>query len=97
MPDFKLSREAKADLKSIARYTDAEWGYEQTDLYLRRFDQSFQKLAETPNLGQRCEDIRPGYRRYPHGSHVIFYRQAEDGTVEIIRILHKRMLPDSYL
>ncbi len=34
---------------------------------------------------------------FPQGSHIIFYRLAAEGIVEIIRILHKRMLPEGHL
>jgi len=41
-------------------------------------------------MGSAADDIRPGYRRFPHESHVIFYMvDAED--ILIVRILHKRM------
>ncbi|MBS8242157.1 type II toxin-antitoxin system RelE/ParE family toxin [Marinobacter lipolyticus] len=52
MPSFKLSRKAKADLKSIARYTEREWGRDQRNHYVLQFDQCFHLLADNPNLGQ---------------------------------------------
>ena len=97
MPQFKLSRKAKADLTSIALYTEREWGRDQRNHYILQFDQCFHLLGENPNLGQACDEISPGYRHYPQGSHIIFYRLATEGIVEIIRILHKRMLPDGHL
>ena len=83
MPNFKLSRKAKADLRSIALYTERKWGRDQRNHYLLQFDQCFHLLGENPNLGR--------------GSHIIFYRLAADGATEIIRILHKRMLPEGHL
>jgi len=97
MPNFRLSRKAKADLKSIARHTEREWGRDQRNHYLLQLDQGFHLLGENPGAGQACDEIRPGYRQYPRGSHIIFYRQSPGGTVEIIRILHKRMLPETHL
>ncbi|RBP31104.1 toxin ParE1/3/4 [Marinobacter pelagius] len=97
MLNFKLSRKAKADLKSIAVYTEREWDRDQRNHYIFQFDQCFHLLGENPNLGQSCEEISPGYRQYPQGSHIIFYRVANDGVVEVIRILHKRMLPEGHL
>lgn len=93
MSNFKLSRKAKNDLKSIARSTEREWGRSQRNHYLLQFDQCFHFLGENPNIGQTCDQIRPGYRYHPHGSHIIFYRLSNNGVAEIIRILHKRMLP----
>lgn len=97
MANFKLSRKAKADLKSIAQHTERKWGRGQRNQYVLQFDRSFHFLGETPYLGQPCEELRAGYRQYPQGSHMIFYRQNDEGIVEIIRILHKRMLPDDHL
>lgn len=97
MPSFKLSRKAKADLKSIALFTERKWGRDQRNHYILQFDQSFNLLSENPNLGKVCDEISLGYRQHPQGSHIIFYRLATDGSVEIIRILHKQMLPAAYL
>jgi len=97
MPKFRLSRKAKADLKFIARHTEREWGRDQRNHYILQFDQCFHLLGENPDLGQACDEISPGYRQYPCGSHILFYRQDPRGAVEIIRILHKRMLPEGHL
>jgi toxin ParE1/3/4 len=64
--------------------------------YLAQFDRRFHALAELPNLGRSCDDIRPGYRRYSEGSHKIFHREA-GGGIEIVRILHGRMDADRHL
>jgi toxin ParE1/3/4 len=90
MVNFHLTELAKQDLRSIGRYTQATWGREQRNTYLARLDASFHLLAVEPQLGKSCEDLRAGYRKYPVGRHLIFYRQSLDG-VEIIRILHQRM------
>lgn len=52
-------------------------------------------LADKPNLGRRCDDIRPGLRRHEHDKHVLFVRQERDGIL-ISRILHQRMLPERH-
>ena len=51
MPNFKLSRKAKADLKSIALYTERKWGRDPRNHYVLQFDQCFHLLGENPNLG----------------------------------------------
>jgi toxin ParE1/3/4 len=73
------------------------WGEAQMTRYLAGLDHAFHLLAEAPELGATCEDIQPGYRRLPHGAHVIFYRVDDDRAVEVVRILHERMLPDRHL
>lgn len=91
MKPFKLTVSAKADLKDIALFTQRKWGKEQRNLYLKQFDESFWMLSENPVLGRRCDEIRDGYRKFPQGSHVIFYQQTDSKEILIIRILHKNM------
>ena len=93
MTQFKLSRTAKADLKNIAQHTERQWGRAQRNHYILQLDQGFHLLADNPELGHCCDEISPGYRQYLVGSHVICYRLGSGEIPEIIRILHKRMLP----
>jgi len=93
MPSFKLSAKAKIDLKKIAIFTEKRWGRTQRNAYLLQFDQCFHQLADSSTMGTTCNHIKAGYREFPQGSHLIFYRVSNKGIVEIIRILHKNMLP----
>jgi toxin ParE1/3/4 len=77
---FRFSRRAESDLMEIAQYT---------------LNRCCQQLADNPDLGRACDDIRPGLRRMEHGRHVVFYRQNADGVL-ISRILHQRMLPERH-
>lgn len=80
MGNFRLTQMALTDLRSIGRYTQATWGREQRDRYLAKLDRSFFLLAEDPQRGWDCADIRAGYRKYHVGRHLIFYRVAQDDT-----------------
>ena len=91
MTDFRITAAAKQDLKNIAKFTQTNWGREQRNIYLTDFDHAFHQLAENPELGQECDYVYPGYRFFPVGSHLVFYKSGIDKTVEIIRVLHKRM------
>lgn len=90
MKAFELTREAKEDLRKIARYTEKRWGRDQRYLYAKQFDDVFHFLAETPSVGKKCDYIKVGYRKFPQGSHIIFYRETTN-KITIIRILHKNM------
>jgi len=96
MSAFRITERAKQDLHSIGRYTQVTWGREQRNRYLKNLDASFHLLAEEPQRGKACDDIRPGYRKYHVGRHLIFYRHSTEG-LEIIRILHDRMDVEAYL
>ncbi len=91
MTPFKLTVLAKADLKDIALFTQSKWGKEQRNLYLKQFDDSFHMLSKNPEIGKNCGWIKQGYRKFPQGSHVIFYEQIAHCEILIVRILHKSM------
>ncbi len=76
MLTFRLTQKAIEDLKDIGRYTQENWGREQRNLYLSRLDACFHTIAREPQIGKACDYIRPGYRKYHLGRHLIFYRQA---------------------
>jgi len=91
MPHFRIKAAAKNDLKCIAKFTEKTWGQEQRNKYLAEFDQAFHQLADNNELGKACDHIRTGYRAFPVGSHVIFYKISGQQRIDIIRVLHKRM------
>ena len=91
MAGFKLRAAARNDLKKIALFTEKRWGREQRNRYLRQIDEAFHQLVENEAIGTRCDYLRPGYRKFPVGSHIIYYKGGNPGFIEITRILHKRM------
>lgn len=91
MKPFTLTVAAKTDLREIALFTQRRWGKEQRNAYLKQFDDSFWLLAENPDIGRTCDEIRAGYRKFPQGSHVVFYQQTGSQQIRIIRILFKGM------
>ena len=96
MPDVRLSGPARADLLSITEYTLRTWGAAQATRYLAELEDCRNRLAESPDLGRACDDIRPGLRRIEQGKHVIFYYKQAHGVL-IVRILHRGMLPKQNL
>ena len=74
MPAFRLTAKARADLLEIGRYTQRTWGRDQRNRYLSHLDEAFHLLAQEPDRGRPCDEIRQGYRKYYVGRHVIFYR-----------------------
>jgi toxin ParE1/3/4 len=91
MPNFSLTEAAKSDLKSIARFTQKRWGREQRNHYLKTLDDCFHQLSNNPNMGKVCGEIRPGYYKFPTGSHIIYYRSKSNESIEIVRVLHESM------
>ena len=91
MGTFSLTHAAKNDLRGIARFTEKRWGRAQRRNYLKGLDDAFRMLADTPKLGNACDQIEPGLRKYPFQSHVIFYDLLSDNHILVIRVLHKSM------
>lgn len=97
MPRFFLTKLALDDLRDIGRYTQVRWGREQRRSYLAQLDDYFRALAENPSQGQRCDEIRPDYRKFLAGRHVIYYRVQTAEAIEIVRVLHERMDAETHL
>jgi len=91
MRSFTLTNKAKADLKSIATYTQRKWGKDQRKTYIQQLDNAFHMLSKTPELGNKCDFIKQGYRKFPVSNHIVFYRSISQFEIEFVRILHKRM------
>jgi toxin ParE1/3/4 len=86
---FKITAKARKDLFHIGHYTTAKWGRDQRNHYLKQLDEAFNLIGNNPKVGKDRSHVLAGYRSYQQGSHVIYYREVK--TVEIIRVLHRRM------
>lgn len=56
----------------------------------------FELLGENPNFGRARDDIKIGYHCSDYNKHVVFYVIQND-CVEILAILHERMIPERHL
>ena len=90
MAEYRLSPAAQRDLDEVFDYTEAQWGLPQALRYIALIEAACTELAEVPQLGLNCANIRSGYRRRSVAQHVIYFRQTSDG-IAVIRILHHRM------
>ena len=86
MAIYRISEDAKADLRRIYRRGIREYGEALADQYYDAFFDRFEELAEQPYLYQAVDEIREGYRRSVCGVDSIYYR-VEGGIVEIMAIL----------
>ena len=89
MTRVRLSPEAELDILKIGRTSQQNWGILQRDRYLSALDEAFQRLADTPAIGRRRNEIIQGLRCWPCGAHVIFY-QADNASLFIVRVIHQR-------
>ena len=89
MGNYKLTEDAKDDLRLIYMYGVKEFGEAQADIYFDELFNRFEQIAESPYLYQAVDHIREGYRRSVCGVDNIFYRVI-DGTAQIISILSRQ-------
>jgi len=91
MAEYRLAPKAREDMEAVWLYSSKQWGTQQTERYIDDLTEAFGFLVESPKAGTPCKNIRTGYRKYPVIRHVIYYRETDYG-VEVIRVLHDRML-----
>jgi len=87
MSEYRLSRDAAADMAELGRYTQRRWGPQQRLIYLRNIKRRMSMLAARPLIGMARDELEIGLRSFPVGQHVIFYCETDYG-IEIVRVLH---------
>lgn len=92
----RVSPAAARDLRGIHRYTLEQWGSRQWHLDLDRLDNLFEQLRDNPALGSNRDEVRIGLRSIPVGAHIVWYHNRDD-DLEIVRVLHGAMDPDTRL
>ena len=83
---YRLSGRARRDLVQIWRYI-ANDNEPAADRFIDLITQRFELLGENPYAGRSRDELRPGYRSFPVGQYLVFYRLSES-RVEIMHILH---------
>jgi toxin ParE1/3/4 len=92
MPRIRKSARAESDLIEIWLYTYERWGQAQAERYFDELGKGIKQLGVNPELGQRCDSIRKGYRSLRVNRHVVYYT-ATPSVIHIIRVLHERRDP----
>ena len=89
MATYRISAEAKEDLRRVYMRGLREFGEDQADRYFHALFDKFDEIAEHPLMHQPVDDIRAGYRRAVCGNESIYYRLGPEG-VEIMAILGRQ-------
>ena len=112
MARFRLARPAQIDLANILATSRERWGSEGRQRYAAILVAAMRQVAAEPEgpLTQNRRDLRSGLRsfhirhsRRPPAAkirrpvHVLYYRVAQKGLIEIVRVLHERMDPSHHL
>lgn len=88
---YRLSNAATQDIDNILEQSLVEFGLLQTKNYFNSLKRCLKLLGDNPEMGRTAEEIRPEYRRFPHKSHLIFYKPITKNNILIVRILHHHM------
>jgi toxin ParE1/3/4 len=83
---YRVSGRARRDLIEIWRYI-ANDNESAADRFIDFITQRFKLLGENPYAGRSRDELRPGYRSFPVGHYVVFYRLSES-RVQIMHVLH---------
>ncbi len=94
MANYKLSQDAKSDLKRIYKHGVREYGEAQADKHFEALFIRFEDIAENPYHYQLVDHIKEGYRRSPCGSDNIYYRIKND-IAEIMNIIGRQDIEKS--
>ena len=90
------SNAAEHDLENIAEYTRSQWGDEQCLAYLALLEQTCEAIIPRNKRHARRVPQRPDLLRWRCERHVIYFSIVAGG-IEVVRILHERMLPLNHL
>ena len=90
MANYRLSRQAVADLLTIYASTEEKFGKYQADAYHAGLERSFALLADFPRMGTSADELVFGFRRFRFQSHFIFYSESV-GYIVIRALIHARM------
>jgi toxin ParE1/3/4 len=95
----RLGAAAEVDFANILKWTDENFGAQQSRVYRDTLVQAIGELADGPDVaGSKArDDIMAGLRTLHvahhgrRGSHFLMYRAAPNKAIDIVRILHDRM------
>lgn len=89
---LRYTPRAQADITEIIEYSFLQWGEHQAETYQVAIRSAGSILPDEPEIGRVRNELAPGLKSHPVGSHVIYYLAFHDELL-IIRILHDRRDP----
>ncbi|MFT6993128.1 MAG: toxin ParE1/3/4 [Paraglaciecola sp.] len=70
MPSYRFSPEALEVLNIIVLYTINKWGKSQAKNYVDGLNLQASRLAQTPTIGKRQNELFDGLFSFPYASHI---------------------------
>jgi toxin ParE1/3/4 len=88
MMTYRLTRRARRDVLNIWRHIAAD-NERAADRFIDLLARYFELLGDNPRAGRRRDRLRRGYRSFPVGEYLIFYRIMKPGVC-IMLVMHGR-------
>jgi toxin ParE1/3/4 len=92
MSQYKLSPDAAEDIERIFLFGIERFGAILATKYLDGLEMRLAQIAQVPATYPEVSQIRVGYRRSVYGVHSIYYRELDNNTVEITRVIGREHL-----
>lgn len=86
---YRVTKRARRDVLQIWEYI-AQDNEPAADRFVDLLTRNFRLLGEVPYAGREREDLRFGYRSFPVGEYLVFYRVQSPG-VQIMHVVHGSM------
>jgi len=87
---LELTEIARADLKSIRRYSERTWGSDRTTQYMADLRDTMKGLLAGTVISRNRNDLRPGLQMATSGRHRVFF-EVDQSRILVLRVLHDRM------
>jgi toxin ParE1/3/4 len=87
---LELTEIARADLKSIRRYSQRAWGPDRTAQYIAALRDTMKGLIAGTVVSRNRDDLWPGRQLATSGRHCVFF-EADQSRILVVRVLHDRM------
>lgn len=82
---LELTEIARADLKSIRRYSVRTWGQDRTPRYMGAIRDTLKGIVRGTVAIRNRDDLRPGLQMATSGRHCIFF-EADESRVLVVRV-----------
>ncbi len=86
---YRTTLEADRDIIEIYVLGAQHFGVAQSDRYVDELFDTFELLAENPQMARERRELNPPMRLHPFHAHLIAYL-VRDGDILIVRVLHGR-------
>ena len=87
---YRLTKRARRDVLDIWLHIAAD-NESAADRFIDLLTSHFRILGDFPEAGRKRDELCIGYRSFPVGEYLIFYRVAAQPRIQVMHVIHGRM------